>query len=40
MIINGGKVKGAKFSAYGDHRIAMSMAVLALSAEGESERNV
>lgn len=38
MIINGGEaVHGACFNAYGDHRIAMSMAILALAAEGESE---
>ena len=38
MIIEGAsKVNGAKFTSYGDHRIAMSMAILALAAEGESE---
>lgn len=37
MIINGGKVRGSKFLSYGDHRIAMSMAILALAADGESE---
>ncbi len=37
MIIHGGKtVHGADFATYGDHRMAMSMAVLALAAEGES----
>ncbi|MEG2198846.1 MAG: 3-phosphoshikimate 1-carboxyvinyltransferase, partial [Anaerovorax sp.] len=30
-------VKGAKFHTYNDHRIAMSLAVLALMAEGSSE---
>ena len=30
-------MNGAKFTSYGDHRIAMSMAILALAAEGESE---
>lgn len=38
MIINGtGKVRGGAFCAYDDHRIAMSMAVLSLAAEGDSE---
>ncbi len=37
MIISGGKVRGSKFSSYGDHRIAMSMAILSLAAEGSSE---
>ena len=32
-----GKAKGNKFCAYSDHRIAMSMATLAMAAEGESE---
>lgn len=37
MIIRGGKaVHGADFATYDDHRMAMSMAVLALAAEGES----
>lgn len=37
LIIDGGNpVKGARFESYGDHRIAMSMAVLALVAEGPS----
>ena len=37
MIIHGGKaIRGAAFSVYGDHRMAMSMAVLALAAEGDS----
>ena len=37
MIIRGGKTpRGAAFETYGDHRIAMSMAVLALGAEGVS----
>jgi len=38
LIIQGGRpVHGASFETYGDHRIAMSMAVLALAAEGKSE---
>ncbi len=38
MVIRGGKpVHGAAFETYDDHRMAMSMAVLALAAEGESE---
>ncbi|MCQ5130189.1 3-phosphoshikimate 1-carboxyvinyltransferase [Butyricicoccus faecihominis] len=37
MIIRGGKtVRGADFATYGDHRIAMSLAVLALAADGAS----
>lgn len=37
MIIEGGKTPhGATFETYDDHRIAMSLAVLALAAEGES----
>lgn len=37
MIIHGGRtVHGADFATYNDHRMAMSMAVLALAAEGES----
>lgn len=38
MIICGGKpLHGAAFESYNDHRVAMSMAVLALAASGESE---
>jgi len=37
VITGGGKVHGAVFETYHDHRMAMSMAVLALAAEGESE---
>lgn len=38
MIIRGGKpLYGAAFESYNDHRIAMSMAVLALASSGESE---
>lgn len=38
MIIRGGKsLHGAAFESYNDHRIAMSMAILALAASGESE---
>ena len=37
MVINGGNaVHGAKFSSYGDHRIAMAMSVLALAAQEDS----
>lgn len=37
MIINGGKpVYGADFASYGDHRMAMSLAVLAQLADGSS----
>lgn len=37
MIINGNKpIKGASFTTYGDHRMAMSLAILAQLAEGES----
>ncbi len=37
LIIHGGSpVHGGSFESYGDHRIAMSMAVLALAAEGPS----
>ena len=37
MIINGGKpIHGADFVTYGDHRMAMSLAILAQLAEGNS----
>ncbi len=37
MIINGGRtIHGAEFSTYGDHRMAMSLAILAQLAEGGS----
>lgn len=37
MIINGGKpIKGADFKTYGDHRMAMSLSILAQLAEGDS----
>ena len=37
MIINGGRtIHGADFSTYGDHRMAMSLAILAQLAEGGS----
>ena len=37
MIINGGKsIHGADFTTYGDHRMAMSLTVLAQLADGES----
>lgn len=38
MMLRGGKpLHGAAFESYNDHRVAMSMAVLALAAAGESE---
>jgi 3-phosphoshikimate 1-carboxyvinyltransferase len=37
--ITGGVPKGAEVDSWGDHRIAMSLAVLALAAEGESKIN-
>ncbi|MGI6031706.1 MAG: 3-phosphoshikimate 1-carboxyvinyltransferase [Eubacteriales bacterium] len=38
LMIRGGKpLHGAKFHSYGDHRVAMSMTVLALAAQGESQ---
>ena len=38
MVIRGGRpLTGASFQSYGDHRIAMSMAVCALACAGESE---
>ena len=36
-IESGGKLHGASLSAFGDHRIAMSCAVAALSAQGPSQ---
>jgi 3-phosphoshikimate 1-carboxyvinyltransferase len=37
LIVDGGKpVHGGTFETYGDHRVAMSMSVLALAAEGTS----
>jgi 3-phosphoshikimate 1-carboxyvinyltransferase len=37
MVINGGnQVCGGDFESYNDHRVAMSMAILALAAEGKS----
>ena len=37
MIINGtNTIKGADFKTYGDHRMAMSLAILAQRAQGES----
>lgn len=37
LVIRGGRaIHGAAFESYGDHRVAMSMAVLALAAQGES----
>ena len=37
LTVYGGKVLGGKTNSYNDHRIAMSAAVLALGADGESE---
>jgi len=37
IVIRGGSVRGGTVSSYGDHRIAMAMAVLALRAEGAVE---
>ena len=34
MLIHGGKMRGAKVDSHGDHRMAMSLAAAALSAEG------
>lgn len=40
LVIEGGRpVFGAEFESYHDHRIAMSMSVLALAAEGDSRIN-
>ncbi len=40
MLIHGGSpVHGARFDTYDDHRIAMSLAILALAADGESTIN-
>jgi 3-phosphoshikimate 1-carboxyvinyltransferase len=36
IIITGGPLKGATIDPHGDHRIAMSFAVLGLVAEGET----
>jgi len=36
MVIYGGKPKGAEIEAHNDHRLAMSFAVAALFAEGQS----
>jgi len=36
MTIRGGRPAGAEFMSHGDHRIAMSMAVCGVAAEGES----
>ena len=35
--ITGGAPRGAEVDPWGDHRIAMSLAVLALAAEGETK---
>ena len=36
MVVYGGKPKGAEIEAHGDHRMAMSFAIAALFAEGDS----
>jgi len=36
MVIYGGKPKGAEIEAHNDHRLAMSLAIAALFAEGNS----
>ena len=36
MIIRGGALHGAEVSSFGDHRIAMALAVAGLAAEGET----
>ena len=36
VTITGGPLRGAEIDPWGDHRIAMSLAVLALNAEGET----
>lgn len=37
VTIRGGRIRGAEIDPWGDHRIAMSLAVLALRAEGETK---
>jgi len=39
MVVYGGKPRGAEIEAHGDHRMAMSFAVAALFAEGDSTVN-
>jgi 3-phosphoshikimate 1-carboxyvinyltransferase len=39
MVIRGGKLHGAEVESYGDHRIAMALAVAGLTAEGETVIN-
>jgi 3-phosphoshikimate 1-carboxyvinyltransferase len=39
MVVYGGKPKGAEIEAHNDHRLAMSLAVAALFAEGDSTIN-
>ena len=36
IVRGGGRLSGAAVSSYGDHRIAMSMSVAGLCAEGET----
>lgn len=36
LVVYGGKPKGARIEAHGDHRMAMSLAIAALFADGES----
>ena len=37
QIVGGGRLRGAPLDSYGDHRLAMALAVAALGARGESE---
>ena len=39
LLIRGDAPKGAKFDSFGDHRMAMSEAILAAFAKGESDIN-
>jgi 3-phosphoshikimate 1-carboxyvinyltransferase len=39
MIVEGGSLHGAKIDAHGDHRIAMSFAILGLKVPGMEIRN-
>jgi len=36
-IVTGGRIRGGRVESHGDHRVAMSLAVLALAAEGPVE---
>lgn len=39
MVIRGGKLHGAEVESYGDHRIAMALAIAGLTADGETVIN-